>query len=98
MDGSTINLVDVTGAEMLESLTKELAARSIRFGLANARREVRTTLERAGMLKPHRTRIHVSDPQQRKRRVPFPNKCMNSIFPQAISIYSWLSKAKQVTQ
>ena len=51
VDGSTINLVDVTGAEMLESLTKELAARSIRFGLANARREVRTTLERAGVLK-----------------------------------------------
>ncbi|HKC94748.1 MAG TPA: SulP family inorganic anion transporter, partial [Nitrospira sp.] len=41
VDGSTINLVDVTGAEMLESLTKELAARSIRFGLANTRREVR---------------------------------------------------------
>ncbi len=50
VDGSTINLVDVTGAEMLESLTKELAARNIRFGLANARREVRTTLERAGTL------------------------------------------------
>ena len=51
VDGSTINLVDVTGAEMLESLTKELAAGSIRFGLANARREVRTILERAGVLK-----------------------------------------------
>jgi MFS superfamily sulfate permease-like transporter len=51
VDGSTINLVDVTGAEMLESLTKELAARNIHFGLATARREVRTTLERAGVLK-----------------------------------------------
>ena len=51
VDGSTINLVDVTGAEMLESLTKELAAKGIRLGLANARREVRTTLERAGVLK-----------------------------------------------
>ena len=50
VDGSTINLVDVTGAEMLESLTNELAARSIRFGLANTRREVRTILERAGVL------------------------------------------------
>ena len=50
VDGSTINLVDVTGAEMLESLTKELAARSIRFGLANTRREVRTILDRAGVL------------------------------------------------
>jgi high affinity sulfate transporter 1 len=50
VDGSTINLVDVTGAEMLESLTNELAARSIRFGLANTRREVRTILDRAGVL------------------------------------------------
>ena len=50
VDGSTINLVDVTGAEMLGSLTKELAARGIRFGLANACREVCTTLERAGVL------------------------------------------------
>src|SRR5215831_16244710 len=50
VDGSTINLVDVTGAEMLESLTKKLAARSIRFGLANTRREVRTILDRAGVL------------------------------------------------
>lgn len=51
VDGSTINLVDVTGAEMLESLTEELAARGIRLGLANSRREVRHTLERAGALK-----------------------------------------------
>ena len=64
---------------MLESLTKELAARSIRFGLANARREVRTTLERAGVLR-HIDQIRVSDPQQRKRRVPFQNKGVNSTF------------------
>ena len=50
VDGSTINLVDVTGAEMLDSLTTELAARGIRLGLANAGREVRTTLECAGVL------------------------------------------------
>jgi high affinity sulfate transporter 1 len=50
VDGSTINLVDVTGAEMLESLTQELAARGIRFGLANVRREVRNKLEGAGTL------------------------------------------------
>ena len=49
LDGGTINLVDVTGAEMLGSLTQELSSRSIRFGLANARRDVRTTLERAGV-------------------------------------------------
>ncbi len=50
VDGSTINLVDITGAEMLESLAGELAARGVRFGLANARREVRTVLESAGAL------------------------------------------------
>ena len=50
VDGSTINLVDITGAEMLESLAEELAARGVRFGLANARREVRTVLESAGAL------------------------------------------------
>jgi MFS superfamily sulfate permease-like transporter len=49
LDGSTINLVDVTGAEMLDSLTQELSSRSIRFGLANVRRDVGATLERAGV-------------------------------------------------
>jgi high affinity sulfate transporter 1 len=51
VDGSTINLVDITGAEMLESLAGELAARGVRFGLANVRREVRAALEHAGTLK-----------------------------------------------
>jgi MFS superfamily sulfate permease-like transporter len=50
VDGSTINLADVTGAEMLESLAGELASRGIRFGFANIRREVRNGLERAGVL------------------------------------------------
>jgi SulP family sulfate permease len=50
VDGSTINLVDITGAEMLESLAEELAARGVRFGLANVRREVCNTLERAGAM------------------------------------------------
>jgi SulP family sulfate permease len=50
VDGSTINLVDITGAEMLESLAGELATRGVRFGLANVRREVRNTLESAGAL------------------------------------------------
>jgi SulP family sulfate permease len=51
VDASTINQMDITGAEMLESLTEELATRGVRFGLANARHEVRSTLERAGALK-----------------------------------------------
>ena len=50
LDGSTINTVDITGAEMLESLAEELAARGVRFGLANVRREVRNRLERAGTM------------------------------------------------
>ena len=50
LDGSTINGVDITGAEMLESLAEELTERGIRFGLANVHREVRNTLERAGTL------------------------------------------------
>jgi high affinity sulfate transporter 1 len=50
VDGSTINLVDITSAEMLETLAEELAARGIRFGLANVRREVRNQLARAGAM------------------------------------------------
>jgi high affinity sulfate transporter 1 len=51
VDGSTVNLVDITGAEMLETLVEELAARGVRFGLANVRREVRNVLEHAGAFK-----------------------------------------------
>src|SRR5215475_6132192 len=50
VDGSTINMVDITGTEMLESLAEELAARRVRFSLANARREVRNGLKVAGAL------------------------------------------------
>jgi MFS superfamily sulfate permease-like transporter len=50
VDGSTINMVDITGAEMLESLAEELAASGVRFCLANVRREVRNGLESAGAL------------------------------------------------
>jgi high affinity sulfate transporter 1 len=51
VDGSTINLVDITGAEMLDALAGELASRGVRFGLANVRRDVRAALEHAGALK-----------------------------------------------
>ena len=50
LDGSTINTVDVTSAEILESLPGDLAARGIRFGLANVHRDVRNQLESAGAL------------------------------------------------
>ncbi|HSB44259.1 MAG TPA: SulP family inorganic anion transporter [Nitrospira sp.] len=50
LDGSTINTVDVTGAEMLESLVGELASSGVRFGLANVQHGVRNHLERAGVL------------------------------------------------
>jgi high affinity sulfate transporter 1 len=50
VDGSTINHVDITGAEMLESLAGELATRGVHFGFANIHRQVRNVLERAGAL------------------------------------------------
>ena len=50
VDGSTINLMDITGAEMLDSLAEELTTRGVRFGLANVRRDVRNKLERAGAM------------------------------------------------
>jgi MFS superfamily sulfate permease-like transporter len=50
LDGSTINTVDVTGAEMLESLAGELASSGVRFGLANIQHGVRDSLERAGVV------------------------------------------------
>src|SRR5262245_17696477 len=50
LDGSTINVVDITSAEMLESLVGELESRGVRFGLASVHRDVRYKLERAGAL------------------------------------------------
>jgi MFS superfamily sulfate permease-like transporter len=50
VDGSTINLVDSTAAEMLEALVSELYLRGVRFGLAHLRSDVRATLQRTGAL------------------------------------------------
>lgn len=50
VDGSTINTVDLTGAEMLESLAEELAERGVRMCFANLHPEVHKTLTRAGTL------------------------------------------------
>lgn len=50
VDGSAINLVDATSAEMLEALVGELTLRRVRFGLANFRSEILATLERTGVL------------------------------------------------
>ena len=50
LDGSTINVLDVTGADMLDALAAELATRGVRLGLANVHRDVRARLERAGVL------------------------------------------------
>lgn len=50
VDGSTINFVDSTAAEMLETLARELSLRGVRFGLANFRSGIRATLERSGTL------------------------------------------------
>jgi MFS superfamily sulfate permease-like transporter len=50
VDGSPVNVVDSTGAEVLEALARELADRGVRFGIANLRTETRTMLERSGAL------------------------------------------------
>ena len=50
LDGSPINLVDITGADTLDALVGELAERGVRLGFANVRREVSQMLDRAGVL------------------------------------------------
>ena len=50
VDGSTVNTIDSTGAETVETLARELAAKGIRFGLAGFRSETRGVLERAGAM------------------------------------------------
>ena len=50
LDGSTINTIDSTGAETIETLARELARRGIQLGLAGFRTETRNMLERAGAM------------------------------------------------
>ena len=50
LDGSPVNMVDVTGADTLDALVGELSGRGVRLGLANVRRTVREMLGRAGVL------------------------------------------------
>ena len=50
LDGSSISTVDMTGAEVLESLAGGLAAQGIRLGIANVHPDVRDLLEKAGTL------------------------------------------------
>src|SRR5215813_4589329 len=50
LDGSSISLVDMTGAEILETLAAGLAARGTRIGFANLRPEAHRLLEKAGTL------------------------------------------------
>ena len=47
IDGSTINTIDSTGAEMVEALARDLARHSVRMCLAGFRTEVRNMLQRA---------------------------------------------------
>ena len=49
VDGGPINIIDSTGAAMLEALAGDLRARGIRLGFANLRTEVRGLLERSGV-------------------------------------------------
>ena len=50
VDGRTMNMMDVTTADMLESLVGDLAARGVRLGLAGQHPDVRGRLTRAGVL------------------------------------------------
>jgi high affinity sulfate transporter 1 len=50
IDGSTVNTIDSTGADTVESLARDLARQGIRFGLAGFRSETRSVLERAGAM------------------------------------------------
>ncbi|MGH6634960.1 MAG: SulP family inorganic anion transporter [Gammaproteobacteria bacterium] len=50
VDGSPVNAVDSTGAEVLEALAGELAARGVRLGIANFRSETRGMLQRTDVL------------------------------------------------
>ena len=50
VDGSPVNALDSTGAEVLGTLAGELAARGVRLGIANFRSETRAMLERTGVL------------------------------------------------
>jgi MFS superfamily sulfate permease-like transporter len=50
VDGSPVNAIDSTGAEVLEALADELAARGVSFGIANLRTETRGMIERTGAL------------------------------------------------
>ena len=49
VDGSTINMVDSTGAAILEALSEDLRTRGIRLGFANLRTEICALLERSGV-------------------------------------------------
>jgi sulfate permease, SulP family len=50
VDGSTVNTIDSTGADTVESLAGDLASRGIRFGLAGFRTEVQNMLRRTGTM------------------------------------------------
>jgi high affinity sulfate transporter 1 len=50
IDGSTVNTIDSTGADTLETLAHDLDRKGIRLGLAGFRTETRAMLERAGAM------------------------------------------------
>ncbi len=50
IDGSTVNTIDSTGADTVETLARDLARQGIRLGLAGFRSETRGMLERAGTM------------------------------------------------
>jgi len=50
VDGGPVNSLDITGAEMLKSLSEALEKKGIRLGLAGFRTDVKKVLEKAGIL------------------------------------------------
>jgi high affinity sulfate transporter 1 len=50
IDGSSVNTIDITGAETLGAIASDFAIQGVRLGLANFRTETRSLLERSGVL------------------------------------------------
>ena len=63
VDGGPINVIESTGAAMLEALAGDLRARGIRLGFANLRTEVQGLLEHSGVKAALRERARFSGKQ-----------------------------------
>ena len=64
VDGGPINVIESTGAAMLEALAGDLRVRGIRLGFANLRTEVQGLLEHSGVEAALRERARFSGKQR----------------------------------